>query len=217
KDGPPIVPPLPFADGVAGLYGAFATLAALIERREDPEGRGQVIDVSLLEPAMAFVGPQITAYQQLGVVEHRDGSRAYFSAPRNTYRTRDGRWVAVSSSTQSAANRLFAVIGRPELAEDPRFSTGPARSENADEIDRVVSEWVAERDLDDVLRIWEEGGVTGAPVYTTEDLAKDPHLEARGSFIDIEDDELGQVRMTDVFPRLSKTPGKVRFAGRPLG
>jgi formyl-CoA transferase len=217
RDRPPIVPPIPFADGIAALFGTFATLAAVHHRDKSEDGLGQIIDVSLLEPAMAFVGPQVTVLDLLGTTEHRDGSRAYFSAPRNVYGTRDERWVAISSSAQSAANRLFAAIGHPEFADDERFSTGPARRTNADEIDRIVTDWVAERDLDEVLDIWQEHGVTGCPVYTVQDLAADPHLEAREAFVQVDDEELGPIRMHNVFPRLSRTPGAVRHAGRPLG
>jgi crotonobetainyl-CoA:carnitine CoA-transferase CaiB-like acyl-CoA transferase len=216
-DRPPIVPPIPFADGVAALFGTFAALAALHERNRNPERRGQTIDVSLLEPAMAFVGPQVTVLDLLGTTEQRDGSRAYFSAPRNVYGTRDERFVAVSTSAQSAANRLFEAIGRPELIEDERFSSGQARRANADEIDKVVADWVAERELDEVLRIWEEHGVTGGPIYTVQDLAADEHLHAREAFVEVEDEELGPIRLNNVFPRLERTPGAVRHAGRPLG
>jgi crotonobetainyl-CoA:carnitine CoA-transferase CaiB-like acyl-CoA transferase len=217
RDRPPIVPPIPFADGVAALFGTFAALAALHARDRDPERRGQTIDVSLLEPAMAFVGPQVTVLDLLGTTEHRDGSRAYFSAPRNVYATADGRWVAISSSAQSAANRLFAAIGHPEFAEDERFSTGSARRANADAIDAIVQQWVAARPLDEVLRIWEEHGVTGCPVYTVQDLAADEHLHQRGAFVEVDDEELGRIRMHNVFPRLDRTPGSVRHPGRPLG
>jgi formyl-CoA transferase len=215
RDGPPIVPPFAMADGVAALFGTIATLAAL--RHRDRDGTGQCIDLSLLEPLFAFLGPQVTAYDQTGVVEHRDGSRAYFSAPRNAYRTADDRWVAISTSAQSAADRLFGAIGRADLVEKGRFDTTQKRIEHADELDALIAEWVGQRSLEEVLRIWDEHAVAGAPVYSVLDIIADEHVQARGMLVEVDDEELGPLRMHGVFPRLSDTPGVVRHAGRPAG
>lgn len=215
RDRPPIVPPFAMGDGIAALFGAMATLAAL--RHRDAHGRGQCIDLSLLEPLFAFLGPQVTAYDQIGVVEHRNGSRAYFSAPRNTYRTADGRYVAISTSAQSAADRLFTAIGRADLVEEGRFDTTQKRIRHADELDALIAEWVAQHTLDEVLRIWDEHDVAGAPIYNVRDIVADEHVQARGMIIEVGDEELGPLRMHGVFPLLSDTPGAVRYAGRPLG
>ena len=215
RDGPPIVPPFALADGIAALFGGIATLAAL--RHRDATGQGQVIDVSLLEPLFAFIGPQVTAYDQLGVVEQRNGSRAYFSAPRNVYRTSDDRWVATSTSAQSAADRLFAAIGRGDLVDAGRFASTQNRNEHADELDEIVASWVAQHTLDDVLRIWDEAGVAGAPIYSVEDIVADPQVRARDMLVEVDDEELGRIRMHNVFPRLRATPGAIRHAGRPIG
>jgi crotonobetainyl-CoA:carnitine CoA-transferase CaiB-like acyl-CoA transferase len=215
QDGPPIVPPFPMGDGVAALLGAMATMTALRER--DVSGVGQSVDLSLLEGMVAFMGPHVTAYDAMGVVEHRNGSRAYFGAPRNAYRTGDGRWVVISTSAQSAADRLLRAIGRAELLEQGDFDTAEKRVQRADELDDLIAAWVRERPLDEVLRVWEEHSVAGAPVYSVADLVADEHVRARSILIDVEDDELGHVRMHGVFPRLSRTPGHVRHAGRPLG
>ena len=215
RDGPPIVPPFAMADGVAALFGTFATLAAL--RHRDRTGKGQWIDLSLLEPLFAFLGPQVTAYDQTGAVEHRDGSRAYFSAPRNAYRTADDRWVAISTSAQSAADRLFVAIGRADLVEEGRFDSTQKRIQHADELDALIADWVGQHSLHDVLRIWDEHAVAGAPIYTVLDIVADAHVAAREMLIDVDDEELGSLRMHGVFPRLSDTPGAVRHAGRPIG
>jgi formyl-CoA transferase len=215
RDGPPIVPPFAMADGVAALFGTVATLAAL--RHRDRGGRGQWIDLSLLEPLFAFLGPQVTAYEQTGAVEHRDGSRAYFSAPRNVYRTADDRWIAVSTSAQSVADRLFVAIGRADLVREGRFDSTQKRIAHADEVDALIADWVAQRPLDEVQRIWDEHAVAGAPVYNVLDLIGDEQVAARDMLIELDDDELGHMRMHGVFPRLSETPGEVRHAGRPLG
>jgi crotonobetainyl-CoA:carnitine CoA-transferase CaiB-like acyl-CoA transferase len=215
RDGPPIVPPFAMADGVAALFGSIATLAAL--RHRDRTGAGQWIDLSLLEPLFAFLGPQVTAYDQTGAVEHRDGSRAYFSAPRNAYRTSDDRWVAISTSAQSAADRLFVAIGRADLVREGRFDSTQKRIQHADELDALIADWVAQRPLDEVLRIWDEHAVAGAPIYNVVDILADEQVNAREMLIEVDDEELGSLRMHGVFPRMSETPGRVRHAGRPLG
>jgi crotonobetainyl-CoA:carnitine CoA-transferase CaiB-like acyl-CoA transferase len=215
RDGPPIVPPFAMADGVAALFGSIATLAAL--RHRDRTGTGQWIDLSLLEPLFAFLGPQVTAYDQTGAVEHRDGSRAYFSAPRNAYRTSDDRWVAISTSAQSAADRLFVAIGRADLVREGRFDSTQKRIQHADELDALIADWVAHRPLDEVLRIWDEHAVAGAPIYNVVDILADEQVKAREMLIEVDDEELGSLRMHGVFPRMSETPGRVRHAGRPLG
>jgi len=215
EDGPPIVPPFPMADGVAALFGTFATMTALHRRRQT--GRGQCIDLSLLEPLTAFVGPQVTAYDQTGTIERRAGSRAYFSAPRNAYRTADDRWVAISTSAQTAADRLFESIGRGDLVQGGRFDTNHKRIRHADELDALIADWVADHTLNEVMAIWDEHAVAGAPIYNVLDIIADEHVKAREMFIEVDDPDLGRLRMHDVFPRLSESPGRVRFSGRALG
>jgi crotonobetainyl-CoA:carnitine CoA-transferase CaiB-like acyl-CoA transferase len=216
RDGPPIVPPFAMADGIASLFGTFATLAAL-RHRDRVSGRGQCVDLSLWEPLFAFLGPQVTAYDQTGAIEHRDSSRAYFSAPRNVYRTADDRWVAISTSAQSAADRLFVAIGRAELVEEGRFGTTQKRIRHADELDALIADWVRERTLVDVLRIWNEHSVAGSPVYNVRDILADEHVHAREMLVEVDDDDLGPLRMHNVFPYMSETPGTVRSAGPALG
>jgi crotonobetainyl-CoA:carnitine CoA-transferase CaiB-like acyl-CoA transferase len=215
KDGPPIVPPFAMADGVAALFGTFAVFTALHHRGRT--GRGQCVDLSLWEPLFAFLGPQVTAYEQTGAIEQRDSSRAYFSAPRNAYRTADDQWVAISTSAQSAADRLFCAIDREDLVTEGRFDDTQKRIRHADEIDAIIADWVVQRTLDEVLRIWGEGSVAGAPIYSVLDIIADEHVQARGMLVDVEDQELGRLRMHGVFPVLSDSPGRVDFAGRPLG
>jgi crotonobetainyl-CoA:carnitine CoA-transferase CaiB-like acyl-CoA transferase len=215
-DGPPTLPQFPLADSVAALQGALGVLAALYAR--DAQGRrvGQVVDVSLLEPLVAMLGIYLVEYDQLGIVERRRGNRTG-SAPRNTYRTSDGRWVALAASTQSIAARLFTAIGRPELLDEPRFRTNRDRVANVDELDEIVGAWIAARTQDEVIAALVEAQVAVAPVLDAADLAVDPHLQDRGSIIAVEDEELGRVLMPDVQPRLSDTPGRIRHAGPPLG
>jgi crotonobetainyl-CoA:carnitine CoA-transferase CaiB-like acyl-CoA transferase len=214
-DGPPLLPPLALADGVAALGTAFAILAALRAREET--GRGQVIDMSLVEPLMTLLGPQVTAYDQLGELQPRTGNRSSHNAPRNVYRTADGSWVAVSASATSIAERVLRLVGRPDLVEQPWFATGSGRAAHVDEIDAAVSRWIAERVRDDVLAAFEAAEAAIAPIYDARDLLSDPQLAAIGSIVSVDDDELGPLRMPNVLARLSATPGEVRWAGRAHG
>lgn len=211
-DGPPTLPPFGLADGVAAITGAMATLLALYWRDANG-GTGQVVDLSLYEPLFSILGPQVIEFTQLGKVQQREGNRSPRTAPRNTYRTADGHWVALSAGTQQIANRMFAAIGRPELAEDERFSTTLARREHSDEIDRIMADCIASRDLDIVLSAFAEQGAPIAPVYDTAQIVADAHYQARESIITVPDVDLGEVVMQNVIPKLSRTPGRIRSTG----
>ena len=214
-DGPPTLPPFGLADGVAGVTGAFAVMTALHARAQD--GRGQVIDLSLFEPLLGLMGPTPSAYDQLGVVPTRQGNRSRNSAPRNTYRTRDGAWVAVSSAATSVAARVMRLVGRGELADEPWFASAHGRVEHVDELDGAVQAWIADRDLDDVVAAFEEVGAALFPVYDVAQLFADPQVQARDAVTTVDDEDLGPLRMQNVWFRLSRTPGGIRFAGRRLG
>lgn len=214
-DGPPTLPPFALADNFAALYGAFGVLAAL-RGRDERGGRGQVIDVSLLESLTAVLGIYFVEYDQLGLVPKRHGNRTA-SAPRNTYRTSDGRWVAIAASTQSIAERLFAVMGRPEILKDPRFVTNRDRVKNVEAIDEIVGEWVARHTRDELVEILVKAEVAVGPVLDVADLVSDPQLRHRKTLIKVADDELDEVLMPEVQPKLTETPGRVRRAGPPLG
>jgi crotonobetainyl-CoA:carnitine CoA-transferase CaiB-like acyl-CoA transferase len=219
-DGPPTLPPFGLADGVAGITGAFAVLTALRARDHGDgpgAGRGQVIDLSLFEPLLGIMGPAPSAYDQLGVVPTRQGNRSRNSAPRNTYRTRDGQWVAVSSASTSVAERVMRLVGRPDLAEEPWFSSARERVAHVDELDGAVQNWIEGRDLDAVVEAFEEVGAALFPVYDVAQLFADPQVQARDAVTTVDDEDLGPLRMQNVWFRLSGTPGGIRFAGRRLG
>lgn len=217
SDRPPIVPPTPMADQITALHGAFATMAALYSRDLQGEGAGQCIDLNLFESMVAFMAPQVTAYDMLGVVPTRDGSHNGFTAPRGVYATADGRWLAISTSTQSVADRLFAAIGRPELAQDPRFSSNWQRAANGEEIDAIVARWVAGREHGEALAILREHEVAATTVYTVADVVEDEHLAARETLLRVPDAQEGALLMHSALPRMSGSPGQVREAGRALG
>jgi len=215
-DGPPTLPPFGLADGVAGLTGAYAVMLALYHR-DAAGGSGQVIDLSLLEPLLLILGPSPSVYDQLGEVPGRHGNRSPNNAPRNTYLTRDGRWVAVSTSSLSVAERVLTLVGHPEVTTEPWFSSAGERVEHADELDGYVASWIAERDEADVVSEFNRVGAALAPVYTVADLMNDPHVIARDVVTTVDDEDFGPLRMQNVMFRMSATPGGIDFTGRDLG
>jgi crotonobetainyl-CoA:carnitine CoA-transferase CaiB-like acyl-CoA transferase len=214
-DGPPTLPAFGLADSICGIAASSATLMAL--RHRDAHGAGQVVDLSILEPIMTAVGPGATVYDQLGIVEQRHGNRSTNNAPRNTYRTCDGSWVAVSTSAQTIAERVMRLVGHPEVIEEPWFASGRSRAEHADLLDDLVGSWIAARSREEVLAQFERAGAAVAPVYSAEDLVHDPHVRATEMLTEVDDPELGPLLMHNVMWRLSATPGAIRFTGRPLG
>jgi crotonobetainyl-CoA:carnitine CoA-transferase CaiB-like acyl-CoA transferase len=210
-DGPPLLPPLALADGVAALATAFAIMVAL--RAREQTGRGQVVDTSLIEPLMTLVGPGVTAWELNGELQPRTGNRSSHNAPRNVYRTADDAWVAVSSSATSIAERVMRLVGRPDLAEQAWFATGGGRVDHVEELDAAVAEWIAARPRDEVLRAFEEAEAAIAPIYDARDVVADPHLAAIDALVSVHDAELGPVKMPNVISRLSDTPGEVRTTG----
>ena len=180
-DGPPLLPPLALADGVAALATAFAIMVAL--RARDETGRGQVVDTSLVEPLLTLLGPQVTAYDLLGTLQARTGNRSSHNAPRNVYRTADDAWVAVSASATSIAERVLRLVGRDDLVAQPWFATGAGRVAHVEEIDAAVAGWIAARPRDEVLAAFEAAEAAIAPVYDASDLLADPQLAAIGAFV----------------------------------
>ncbi len=214
-DGPPTLPPFGLADSIAALTTAYAVMTALAGRERT--GRGQVVDMAIIEPILTALGPQPTWYDQLGYLQPRTGNRSSNNAPRNTYRTSDGRWVAVSTSSQNIAERVMRLVGRPELVEQEWFGSGATRAEHADELDEAVGSWVATRSRDEVVAAFEAAEAAVAPIYDVADVMRDPQYAALGSITEVKDDELGSVKMQNVLFRLSGTPGGIRWAGRRHG
>jgi len=201
-EGQPLLPPIALTDEVAALVAAFATMVAL------HSGVGQVVDVNLIESMLQLMGPLIPLYGVLGQVQERLGAGIPYTVPRNTYRTADGRWVAVSTSAESVAGRVMALIG---LGDDPRFADFAGRVAHRDEIDAHMAEWMAGRSTEQVLAEFEEAHAAVAPVYDMADIAADPHFRERAAIVEVDG-----FPMQDVVARLSATPGSVRWAGRDL-
>ena len=217
RGGPPMLPSFTIADPVTGYLSAFSMMVALWARERDPERRGQVIDMSLFEALFGLLGPQASAYDKLGVVQGRIGSRSPFFAPRNIYRAQDGRYVAISGGAQHIVRRFLNAIGRPELIEDPRFSTPAARFQHADELDDIMQDWIGQHDSATVIATFNAADATVAPVYSIEDIFDDEHFRFREVITTVETAGAGTLKMQNAFPRLSRTPGQVRWAGRPPG
>jgi crotonobetainyl-CoA:carnitine CoA-transferase CaiB-like acyl-CoA transferase len=215
-DGPPTLPPFMLADGVASLAATYAVMMALYHRDVRDSG-GQLVDVSLIEPLARLIEYTTLACDQLGIVPGRVGNRLDASAPRNTYRTSDGRWLAISSASPSVAARVLRAVGRPELAEDPDYVDPVRRQVRAAELDGLVASWVADRTLDEAMKVFEEAEVAAAPVYDAAQLLADEHLRAKGTFVRVDDPDLGTVTVQAPVVALSDTPGRVEHLGRPLG
>lgn len=206
EDREPVLPPIFLGDMTTGLYGATATMTALWNVRVQG-GEGQVIDLSLFEPTLSVLGPQVANYHFTGKLKRRTGSRSSTTAPRNVYRTLDNEWLCLSTASQSMSRRLFESIGHGHLLDDARFSSNAARLANIVEVDRLVGEFVARRTLDDNLAFFDGLGVTVGPIRDAGDLIDDDYVVGREAVVDVEDSDLGSMPMHNVVPRMSATPG----------
>ncbi|MFE5967440.1 CaiB/BaiF CoA transferase family protein [Streptomyces sp. NPDC056463] len=214
-DGPPTLPPFGLADSIAALATAYAVMTALTARTAT--GRGQVVDMAIIEPMLSVIGPHALWYDQLGYVQPRTGNRSRNNAPRNTYRTSDDSWVAVSTSAQSIAERVLRLVGRAELIDEPWFADGAGRAAHADELDEAVGTWIARHTREEAMAAFEKAEAAIAPVYDVRDVMEDPQFRALDTVTEVPDPELGPIRMQNVLFRLSETPGGIRWAGRPHG
>jgi len=215
-DREPVLPPMYLADTVAGLYGASAVMIALREVEKNG-GRGQVIDLPLLDPMFVVLGPQAANYRLTGKVKPRTGSRSTNAGPRNAYRCKDGLYVCLSSSTQKMAERLFRSIGRPDLIADPRYSTNTERVKHAEDLDTIIGAFVAQRTQAENVAFFEQAEVTIGPIYDIRQILEDPHVLARELLADYPDPDMTACPMHHVVPRLSGTPGSIRTPAPHLG
>ena len=212
-DGPPTLPSFPLADGVAALTGTYAVLAALWARDRNG-GIGDEIDISLYEPLLSMTGPMLSNFTKGGVVSNREGNRARWSTPRNTYKTKDNRWIAVSSAADSPAMRLFQAIGREDLTTNPAWATNRERLKRVDECDNMIAAWMLLHTQAEIMERLNEFDVLAAPVNDIEGILKDPHVQQRGSVVSIPDPVLGDTVVQEVVPRFRNAPGKINWLGR---
>jgi crotonobetainyl-CoA:carnitine CoA-transferase CaiB-like acyl-CoA transferase len=215
-DGPPTLPPFMLADGVAGLASTYAVMMALYHR-DVHGGTGQLVDVNLIEPLARLIEYATLGYDQLGTIPSRVGNRLDASAPRNAYRTADDRWLAISSASPNIAMRLFRAVDRPDLAEDPDYVDPVRRQARALEVDELVAGWIRQRTLDEAMKVFEAAEVAAAPVYDAQQLMADEHLQARGTFVEVDDPDFGRTTVQAPVAVLTETPGRIDHLGRALG
>ncbi|HUN67286.1 MAG TPA: CoA transferase, partial [Burkholderiales bacterium] len=219
--GSPGAPPLhagyPISDPIAGVFGAFGVLAALLHRAKHPDAPGQEIDLSCTEAMMRLLEVLPIEYDQLGLVHEPMGNANAYVAPAGVFRAADGEWVTFTAATQNVFERFCRLIGREELISDPRYASNPLRMRHMDALNGIVAEWIAARPYREVIRELSEAGVSVAPVYTNRDIAADPHFRARQSVTRVADADFGSVAVPGVAPRLSATPGEARTSGPAPG
>jgi crotonobetainyl-CoA:carnitine CoA-transferase CaiB-like acyl-CoA transferase len=215
RDGRPLLPAFGLADATTGVMGAMLALVAL--RARDATGTGQVVDLGTYESLFSMLGPQVVDFDQLGIVQGRNGSRLPFTAPRNTFLTSDGRWIAVGGSAHSVFERICRALEREDLLDRPEFADNRARIQNAEALDEELQDGIARLDLDEVMRRFTAIGAAAAPVQSVDDVIVDPQVRARENVVSIDDDELGAIRMQNVVGKLSATPGRITCAGPVLG
>ena len=215
--GEPMHPGYPIGDSIGGLFGAIGVLAALARRSADPEGRGEEIDLSMTEAVFRLLDFLPIEFDQLGANRQRAGNASQYAAPSAVYRTADGHAVSLSGST----NPLFAAnaraIGRPDLISDPRFANNSRRLQNVTELNALFANWIGSHSLDDVLAAFEAAKGTIAPIYSVEQITRDPQMVARRAIVDVPDPDFGSVRMQGVVPRFSSGSCAVRTTGGQLG
>lgn len=214
-DAPPSLPAFGLADSICGIAASSATVMAL--RHRDQTGEGQVVDMSILEPIMTAVGPSPTVYQQLGIIGQRNGNRSTSNAPRNTYRTSDGKWLAISTSAQSIAERVMQLVGHPEVIAEEWFSSGAGRVQHVELLDGYVSEWIGARTADEVVTAFTDAGAAIAPIYDAHDIVNDEHIRETEMLLEVDDPDFGPLLQHNVMWRMSKSPGEIKFTGRSHG
>jgi crotonobetainyl-CoA:carnitine CoA-transferase CaiB-like acyl-CoA transferase len=215
-DREPVLPPIYLADSMAGLYGAAGAMIAL-RAAEAAGGRGQVIDLPLLDPLFAVLGPQAANHRLTGKVKPRTGNRSTNAAPRNAYRCKDGKYVGLSASIQKMAERVFRAVGRPDLVDNPRYRTNADRVQHAEELDAIIGAFVAQRTQAENVEYFEKAEVTIGPIYDISQIVEDPHVIAREILADYPDAEIGAFPMHHVVPRLTGTPGSIRTPAPRIG
>ena len=214
-EGPPQLPPFGLADGVTGLAAAFASLVAVIRR--DRTGLGGEVDISILEPMMMMMGPQISAFMASGYIQPRTGNRSASSAPRNLYKSLDGKWIAISTSSQSIAERVMILVGRPDVTSETWFSSGQSRAEHSDLLDEIVGNWVAARNAKDVILEFQKANAAAVEIYDVSQLIADAQVKARGVVLTVPDRELGEISMQNAIFKLDSQYPQLRWPGRPHG
>jgi crotonobetainyl-CoA:carnitine CoA-transferase CaiB-like acyl-CoA transferase len=203
---------LSLGDSLAGMFAAQGILAALYRRDALGGEKGQVVDVSLMESCFALLESTVTEYDRLGIVRGPGGTGLKGVAPSNIFRSRDEKWIVIAANADNVFRRLCDAMGRPELADDERFSTHLARGERQEELEGIVAEWAGRHDAEEIDRTLNEAGVICGPIYTIADIFEDEHFRAREMLVEHEDPEFGAYLGPGIVPKFSETPGRVRWS-----
>ncbi|HEY8049045.1 MAG TPA: CoA transferase [Ramlibacter sp.] len=214
-DRPPSRVAMPLTDYITGLYAALGTVMAILSRERT--GQGQCVDASLLESAFSFMESHVPAYEKTGKVGMRAGPRLPNSAPNTLFPTRDATHIHIAALADAVFRRLANAMGRPELGTDPRFATQATRNENEAEIERIITQWTLSQDAAGLKAKLDAAEVPATTIFTIADIFEDPHFKARGMLVQAPDDDLGQVTLAGIVPKLSRTPGRIRWSGHRLG
>ena len=215
-DRPPTRVGLSIEDSIASLQAVIGGMMALYHRDANG-GQGQVVDVSITESVFALTEGSVTEYALTGYVRQREGTTVAGAAPSNIYQAKDGTWMVIAANADNPFNRLFTLIGHPEVAEDPKFATHEGRFEGMEVLDELIAQWAKQYDPEEITQMLEEAGVPSAPIYTAAEMLHDPHFRAREMVIDVEDPEIGPMPMPGVVPKLLSTPGRVKWTGPGMG
>ena len=194
------------------MFAAQGVLAALYWRDGAGSGVGQVVDVSLLESSFAMLESTVPEYDRLGIVRGPGGTGLVGVAPSNIFKSRDGTWMVIAANADKVYRRLCEAMGMPELADDERFSTHLARGDNQEELEGVIAEWAGRHDAAEIDRVLNEAGVICGPIYTIADIFEDPQFRAREMLLEHVDPEFGPYIGPGIVPKLSETPGAVRWS-----
>jgi crotonobetainyl-CoA:carnitine CoA-transferase CaiB-like acyl-CoA transferase len=211
-DEPPPRMHLSIGDSLAGMFAAQGILAAIYWRDVAGGGLGQVVDVSLMEASFAMLESTVPEYDRLGIVRGPQGTNLKGIAPSNIFKSRDDKWMVIAANADNVFRRLCEAMGRPELADDEKFATHLARGDNQDEIEGIVADWACERDAKEIDRVLNEAGVICGPIYTIADIFEDPQFQAREMLVEHHDPEFGPYTGPGIVPKLTRTPGKVRWS-----
>jgi len=214
-DRPPSRVAMPLTDYVTGLYAALGTMMSLLHCKDT--GQGQVVDVSLIESAFSFMEAHVPAFEKTGEVGMRAGPRLPHSAPNTLFPTKDGSHIHIAALADAVFRRLAAAMDQPELGTDPRFAFQAGRNQNEAELEALIGAWTSRHDMDALKAKLQAADVPATNIYTTADIFADPHFQARQMLISAADDDLGQVTLAGVVPKLSETPGRIRWSGHRLG
>ena len=216
-DRPPVHTGYPISDAFGGVFGAMSILAALYKVASGETKKGEEIDLSLTEATFRLLDFLAIEYDQLGEVRERSGNRNQYSAPSDVYLTSDKKYVSLAGSTNATFRGNATAVGRPELADDPRFSTNGLRVQNAAELDKIFGSWISSHTLDEVLDAFAKAKGTIAPIYSIEQIFNDPQYQARDAIVSVPDEDFGSVRVQGVVPKFTRSPGKIRWTAKGLG